>query len=219
MRRSTLAHLGAVAGLLIVTASSSAQAPSPSAEEETQTLPPVIVSGTRLERSAEDLPVSATVIPRDQILNSPGRSVEENLRELAGLQLNPDNSAVVFPLNPSIAIRGTGVGDTANRVLVLVDGIPINGGFFGNVLWNRVPKETIERVEVIRGASSSLYGSYAMGGVVNIVTLVPTERAGSLTASYGQQNSVGSNLFYSDALPDKKAAFSFDGNFYQTDGF
>jgi outer membrane receptor protein involved in Fe transport len=210
---------GAVAGMLVATLPAFAQSPSPPAEQDIPTLPPVVVSGTRTERSAEDLPVSASVVPREQIVNSPGRSIEENLRGLAGLQLNPDNSAVIFPLIPSIAIRGTGVGDTADRVLVLVDGVPINGGFFGNIFWNRVPKETIERVEVIRGASSSLYGSYAMGGVVNIVTRAPSERSGSLSASYGQQNSVSSNLWYSDALPDKTAAFSFNGNFYQTDGF
>jgi outer membrane cobalamin receptor len=97
-----------------------------------------------------------------------------------------------------------GVGDTATRALVLLDGIPLNGGFFGNVFWNRVPKEMIERVEIVRGASSSLYGSYAMGGVVNIVTRVPTERSGTLDAAYGQQNTVASNPWYSDAFADRR---------------
>lgn len=53
---------------------------------------------------------------------------------------------------------------------MLVNGLPINSGFFGNVAWNRAPKETIEHVEVVRGASSSLFGSFAMGGVVDVVT-------------------------------------------------
>jgi outer membrane cobalamin receptor len=183
-------------------AASASEAPS----GDVPTLSPVVVSATRTERSLADLPVSATGITREDILNSPGRSIEESLRAIAGVQLPLDNSDVIFPLNPSIAIRGVGVGDTATRVLVLVDGVPINGGFFGNVFWNRVPKEMVERVEIVRGASSSLYGSYAMGGVVNIVTRVPTERSGSLDASYGEQNSVGSNLWASDALPSKKAA-------------
>ena len=153
---------------------------APPAGEELQTLAPVVVSATRTERSVEDLPVSATVLTREEIINSPARSIDDLLRDVAGIQLPLDSSGDLFPLQPSIAIRGIGVGDTATRVLVLVDGIPINGGFFGNVLWNRVPKDNVERIEVVRGASSSLYGSYAMGGVVNIVTRVPAQRrAGS----------------------------------------
>jgi outer membrane receptor for ferrienterochelin and colicins len=81
-----VAQVGAIAGALIVTASAFAQSPSPPAEQDIPTLPPVVVSGTRTERSAEDLPVSASVVPRDQIVNSPGRSIEENLRGLAGLR-------------------------------------------------------------------------------------------------------------------------------------
>jgi iron complex outermembrane receptor protein len=122
-------------------------------------LPTEVISATRYERPLSDLPVSATVITREEIVNSPGRSIEEVLRGVAGVQLPLDNSDVVFPLLPSIAMRGVGVGDTATRSLVLVDGIPTNGGFFGNVFWNRVPKSAIERVEIVRGASSSLFGS------------------------------------------------------------
>jgi outer membrane receptor protein involved in Fe transport len=219
MSRRPRSLLGAVATVVCVTTSAFGQATAPPAGEEPTKLPPVVISVTREERSAEDVPVSTTVITREEIMSSPGRTIEESLRALAGVQVVPDNSAVLFPLQPTIAIRGVGVGDTADRVLVLVDGIPINGGFFGNILWNRVPKEMVQRVEVVRGASSSLYGSFAMGGVVNIVTRVPTERSGSLDASYGEQDSIGSNLWYSDVLPGKQAAFAVNGNYYETDGF
>ena len=198
---------------------SAASPSSTPAPAETPILPPVVVSATRTDRTLADLPVSATVITREQIMNSPGRSIDESLRAIAGVELPGDNADFIFPLLPSIAIRGVGVGDTATRVLVLVDGIPVNGGFFGNVFWNRVPKETVERIEIVRGASSSLYGSYAMGGVVNVVTRTPGELSAVLDASYGQQNSVGTNLWASAALADKKAAIGFNGNFYQTDGY
>jgi outer membrane receptor protein involved in Fe transport len=194
-------------------------ASTPAGPSEIPVLPPVVVSATRTERSLADLPVSATVITREEIMNSPGRFIEESLRAVAGVQLPGDSADFIFPLVPSIAIRGVGVGDTADRVLVLVNGIPINGGFFGNVFWNRVPKDIVERIEVVRGASSSLYGSYAMGGVINIVTRAPSERAAVLDASYGQQNSIGSNLWLSDAFADKKFSLGFNGNFYQTDGY
>ena len=168
--------VGTAVTVMLLTSVAFGQGIAPSAGEKPAVLPEVVISATRTERSVTDLPVSATVITREEIINSAGHSAEEVLRGIASVQLQPDNSDVVFPLNPSIAIRGIGVGDTATRALVLVDGIPINGGFFGNVFWNRIPKENLERIEIVRGASSSLYGSYAMGGAVNFVTRAPTQR-------------------------------------------
>ena len=105
-----------------------------------------------------------TVLPREEVLDTPGRSIDESLRHVAGVNLQRDNSDVIFPLNPSTAMRGIGVGDTATRSLVLMDQLPLNGGFFGTVFWNHVPKYSVEQVEVVRGASSSLFGSFAEGG-------------------------------------------------------
>jgi len=164
-----------VAVAFLIGSQAFSQVTDPSQTTTPITLPPVVISATRSERPLSGLPVSATVITREDILNSPGRTIDESLRGVAGVQLPFDNADVIFPLQPSIAMRGIGVGDSATRSLVLVDGIPINGGFFGNVFWNRVPKPVIDRVEIVRGASSSLFGSYAMGGVVNIVTPLRTK--------------------------------------------
>ena len=123
-----------------------------------------------------------------------------------------------FRCIPSIAMRGIGVGDSATRSLVLVDGIPINGGFFGNVFWNRVPKPVIDRVEVVRGASSSLFGSYAMGGVVNIVTAAPNKSEGGVEALYGQNNRFQGNFNYGYVV-NENASLSFNGDYYDTQGF
>ena len=71
----------------------------------------------------------------------------------------------------------------------MLDGIPINDPFFGYVQWNRVPMENIERVEVVRGAGASLWGNYAMGGVINIVTRKPST---SVKASVGASGGGGS---------------------------
>jgi outer membrane receptor protein involved in Fe transport len=177
-----------------------------------------VISATRYERPLSGLPLSATVITREDIINSPGRSIDDSLRNVAGIQLQLDSADVVFPIIPSIAMRGIGVGDTATRSLALVDGIPINGGFFGNVFWNRVPKPVIERVEVVRGASSSLFGSYAMGGVVNIVTAAPSKSEGSAEALYGQNNRFQGNFNYG-YVANENASLSFNGDYYDTNGF
>jgi len=178
-----------------------------------------VTAASRYDRSLEGLPLSATVIPRDEILASAGRSIEERLRGVASVQLPFDNSDVAFPLNPSIAMRGIGVGDTATRSLVLLDGLPLNGAFFGNVFWNRAPDETVERVEVVRGASSSLFGSFAMGGVVNLVSHVDDRRQFVADARYGENARFEGSAQYADVAKGGDVSFVLNGNYYRTDGF
>ncbi|MCM3869873.1 MAG: TonB-dependent receptor [Pyrinomonadaceae bacterium] len=178
-----------------------------------------ISAATRYERSTEDLPLSVTVIPRREILNSPGQTIDDELRYVAGVNLQRDNADVIFPVNPSIAVRGLGVGDTATRSLVLLDGLPINGGFWGAVFWNRAPEYTIERLEVVRGSSSSLFGSFAMGGTVNIVTHAPEQRELNGELQYGENQRFRSSLQYGDVVANDRIAFSLNTNYYTTNGF
>jgi iron complex outermembrane receptor protein len=178
-----------------------------------------VSAAARVDRSLADLPVSATVIPRKELLNSPGRTIDENLRYVAGVNLQRDSSDLIFPVIPSIAMRGLGVGDTATRSLVLVDGLPINGGFWGAVLWNRAPDNTIDRLEVVRGSSSSLFGSFAMGGAVNIVSYVPDQREFNGELLYGENQRFRGNLQYGDVIADGRVAFSLNANYFSTNGF
>lgn len=208
----------AVLGVALGTAVQAQTKPAAPAQPSLVTLDPVVISATRSERPLEGLPVSATVIGREEIALSPGRTVEETLRSVAGVQLPGDNSATIFPLNPSIAMRGLGVGDTATRTLVLVDGLPINGGFFGNVFWNRAPKNTIDRVEIVRGASSSLFGSLAMGGVVNMVTRKPADMGTTAEIQYGEDNTRQGSFAFGRAL-GPAAAMGLSADYHRTDGY
>jgi outer membrane receptor protein involved in Fe transport len=83
-------------------------------------------------------------------------------------------------------LRGTGASG-ASRALVLNDGVPLNDPFGGWVYWGRVPRMEVERVEVLRGGASALYGSGALGGVVNIMTRRVRENTLALEASYGNE--------------------------------
>ena len=181
-------------------------------------LAPLVVSATRSERPLEGLPVSASVIARGDLIESSTRTVDDALRAVPGVQLPLDSAATIFPLQPSIAMRGMGVGDTATRALVLVDGLPINGAFFGNVFWNRAPKQTIERVEVVRGAGSSLYGSYAMGGLVNVVTRPAGAQESVAEGQYGQQTTWQGNLWYGQSI-ETGTAVGFNANYYDSNGY
>jgi outer membrane receptor protein involved in Fe transport len=155
----------------------SAQPETPASADEAVTVTETMtVTASRAgERPVTDLPVSITVLPRETLEVTPALTVDELLRNVPSVELPLQSSVVVFPANPSLAIRGLGLGDNSTRTLLLLDGLPMNGAFFGNVFWNRVPKEDVDRVEVVRGASSSLFGSYAMGGVVHLVTRRPED--------------------------------------------
>ncbi len=125
-------------------------------------LPDVVVTAGRLEQRAKEAAAAVSVLPSHQIALRAARQLDTVLPLLPGVTMMDDQ----------IGIRGStgyarGVG---GRVLVLQDGVPVIGGDTGNVRWDALPAEVVERVEVIKGASSSLYGSAAMGGVVNIIT-------------------------------------------------
>lgn len=98
--------------------------------EQTETLPPVVISATRGgPRPAEKLPVSVTAITREEIEVSLGTTVDEILRTVPVIQLPLVKSNVAFPVNPSVSMRGLGLGDNGTRTLVLLDGLPMSGGF------------------------------------------------------------------------------------------
>ena len=115
--------------------------------------------------------MSVTVVPKEQILETPAQSLDDVLRTTVGINLPLITSYQIHPTGNSFSMRGLG----GIRGLVMVDGVPINDPFFGYVQWSRVPMENIERVEVVRGASASMWGNYAMGGVVNIITRKPEQ--------------------------------------------
>jgi outer membrane receptor protein involved in Fe transport len=177
-----------------------------------------VVAATGYARSASELPLSASVVTRETARATAARTVDGLLRHVASVQLQGDDADAVHPLVPSLAMRGIGIGDTADRGLVLLDGLPLNSGFYGNVAWNRAPKETIERVEVVRGASSSLFGSFAMGGVVDVVTRTPQERETALELQYGEYRRVQANLFHAGPIGEAWR-YALNGSLADTDGY
>ena len=90
------------------------------------------------------------------------------------------------PTAQGVSLRGVGPSGVS-RTLVLLDGVPFNDPFGGWVYWTRVPLEGADRIEVVDGSSSSLYGNYAMGGVINIITAPPTRRTLELKPQYGNR--------------------------------
>lgn len=150
-------------------------------ESSTQKMEAVTVSASRADTKLEDMPLSTTVLTREDIDKSPAISVDQLLKNVPGVNLSDAPSYVQHPTGQSISMRGLGNA----RTLVLMDGIPLNDAFYGTVQWHKVPMSSIERVEVVKGAASSLWGNMAMGGVINIITRAPKERETKVSASYG----------------------------------
>lgn len=148
-------------------------------------LPPLVVTATRLPEqtvAVEKVPAHVTVITREAIAQSPAFTLPELLRQQAGFV---SLDTVGFAGQQSqFSLRG--YGDKAGT-LILLDGVRANdagGGFF---LWNSVPLAAIERIEIIRGGASTIYGEGAVAGVINIITKQPENQplAGSVGASVG----------------------------------
>ena len=174
----------------------------------------ILVSATRSERSAADVPVSATVISDRQIAASPTHTVDDVLRNVPGLVLPTTSSTVVYPTSNTISMRGLG----GSRALVLFDGIPLIDPFAGYVQWNRVPLLTVERFEIVRGGAASLFGNYAMGGLVNILSHPADENRLDAEASYGSNATRELNVSF-DQLVGASTGFGVDVNTFDTDGY
>ncbi len=130
---------------------------------------PLIVTAGKHTQILSTSPQAVTVIPLTRLQERQSRRLEETLNDVAGIHFNEDN----------ISIRGSSSWSAFNvgsRVLLLIDGVPFLLSDVGAVSWDILPLLDIERIEVLKGAGSALYGSAAMGGVINMITKKPTPR-------------------------------------------
>jgi outer membrane receptor for ferrienterochelin and colicins len=125
----------------------------------------VIVSANKRVQAVQEIPISVSVINSDEIEIRNITRIDEAIRYVPGVEVNQDN----------ISIRGSsgfsfGIG---SRASLLVDGFPLISGDNGDVNFDALPLYNIERIEVVKGAGSALYGTSALGGVINIITSEP----------------------------------------------
>jgi len=174
----------------------------------------VVVTATRTERAVDKLPMSVTVIGREEVAQVPALQLDDVLRTVPGVNLPLGTSTTQHPTTHLLSMRGLG----GSRALMMVDGVPLNDPFFGYIPWSMVPLENIERVEVVRGGGSSLFGTYALGGTVNVLRRRATGARVSMTALYGSQATGRFNL--SAAQPVSEwAILTADIAYTDTDGY
>jgi len=132
------------------------------------TLPDMVVSVARSAEPPKQVPFSVTALSGENLRAAPTATLDGALRVVPGFSLFRHSDS--FSANPTaqgVSLRGIG-GSGASRTLVLWDGIPENDPFGGWVYWDRIDPSYIDRVEVERGATTSVFGDRAMGGTVSL---------------------------------------------------
>jgi outer membrane receptor protein involved in Fe transport len=147
----------------------------------------VTVSAARTEVRLSESPGSTILLTHADVAATPALRVDDVLRQVPGFSLyRRSDSRTANASNQGVSLRGLG-GTAASRALVLEDGFPLVDAFGGWVYWDRVPRASLANVEVFRGGASNLYGSDALGGVVQFITHQPERPAFTLETSYGNE--------------------------------
>ncbi|MGH7206525.1 MAG: TonB-dependent receptor, partial [Nitrospiraceae bacterium] len=190
-----------------------AEAPSP---PSSVLAPDVVVTATRTRQPVAHVPAAPTILTRDQIEHTPfadGHQVDDLLRYVPGVQPSNLSSRYNHPTAQAVTLRGLG----NRRTLVLLDGVPLNDGFGGWINWGLVP-DSLERIEVVPGGGSNLYGTWAMGGIIHLITQQPVAGKGLRAES-----SAGNLNTYTQALSGRygtdRLGISLGYRWYHTNGF
>jgi vitamin B12 transporter len=137
-------------------------APTAFAQSQTTTqLKEVVVTATRTQTRADDLVSDVVVLDRAAIEASTGRTLTEVLTRNAGVQMTSNGG---LGKNTGVFVRGT----EARHTILLIDGVRFGSATAGAPTWDNIPLDMIERIEVLKGPASALYGSEAVGGVVQV---------------------------------------------------
>ncbi len=164
---------------------------------EVRRLDDIVVSASRRAQQVGLAAASVDVVTASNIRERNATTFDQAIEALSGVLVTRASGANVqaVSIRGSSEIAGGGVG---NRVLLLIDGRPAISPESGGALWNLVPVHSIERVEVVKGAYSSLYGSSAMGGVINVITQKAEKKVQTkLFAEIGAYEALPENTGYS----------------------
>jgi iron complex outermembrane receptor protein len=195
--------------------------PSTQPQGQAIELEPVMVTATRSEIGVKEAPVNVTILTKEDIQQSGAVVMDDLLRQIPGFNTFRRSSSLFTapqqdPEAQGVTLRGIGPGG-ASRALVLLDGIPVNDAFGGFIYWGELPLENVERIEIVRGGSSNLWGNFALGGVINIITKTPEARAVNTKLSVGNLGTTDDVLSYTDVAGPVRLGLY--GNFLHTDGY
>lgn len=170
----------------------------------------IILTATRTERQLSSIPLPVTLVSKKKILQSGTIRLNEILNEQAGIITVADESGF-----EGVQIQGI----ASDYILILIDGVPLVGRSAGNFDLSRLTVGNIKQIEVVKGPSSSLYGSEALGGVINIITEKPTSEALHGNASYRIGSFAQQDINLDVKQRFKKLRYGFFANRFSSEGY
>jgi vitamin B12 transporter len=180
------------------------------AAETSAQLGETVVTATRTQTAVDDVLAPIIVITRDDLQRSLAPDISELLQFHAGIDVarngGPGQTTTVF-------IRGT----DSNHATVLVDGVRINPGTIGGAQIQNVAPDVVDRIEIVKGPRSTLYGTDAIGGVINIITRKYAQSGFEASAGYGRYDTRQAS--FSAGYGSKRSEIGFSGTWLDTDGF
>ena len=177
----------------------------------------VTVTAYRTPLSTLESPVTTRVLSQTDLRTTATITLDDQLRQLPGVELfRRSSSLVANPSSQGISLRALG-STSASRTLVTEDDVPLNDAFADTIHWQEEPELGTKSIELLRGGASDLYGSSAIGGVVNVVPLRPTSDLGELSGSYGGEGTYDDSLL----LEGKRGPWGLlaTGGVLGTDGY
>jgi outer membrane receptor protein involved in Fe transport len=203
------ANIGALAPMLLMatslsgqTNSTAAAASSPQAALPASAPAPVTtvtVTAYRTPLGTLESPVTTRLLTQAALGSVAAVTLDGKIRQIPGLELfRRSSSLVANPTSQGISLRGLG-STSASRTLLMQDDVPLNDPVGGWIHWQEQPELAIENVELVRGGASDLYGSSAIGGVINVIPARPTAAQGALRSLYG-----GEGTYDTSALAQSK---------------
>ena len=153
----------------------------------------VEVTAARIPLALDASASSVHTMTEQQLDEAPGFNLDDRLRQVAGFQLfRRTGSWVANPTTQGTSLRGLG-STAASRTLVLSDQVPLNDPFGGWIHWNEIPQLAIREVALMRGGASDLYGSSAIGGVIDVIPVIPQRFTYGVNLSGSTQNTSSLN--------------------------
>lgn len=165
--------------------------------EPASALEEVTVTAYRTAMGELESPATTRTLTQKTLAATAGITLDNELRQLPGVELfRRSSSLVANPTSQGISLRGLG-STSASRTLVMNDGIPLNDPLGGWIHWQETPELAIRDIELVRGGASDLYGSSAIGGVINIIPALPSSREFEVRSTYGGEQTYDQNALAS----------------------
>ena len=175
------------------------------------------VTATRTPRTSRNIPSAVSVLGEPELGQSPAITVDDALRQIPSFSLfRRSSSLVAHPTSQGVSLRGIGPSGVS-RTLVLWDGTPLNDPFGGWVYWSQLDKSGLERIEVVPGGGSSLYGSSALGGVIQAFSKAPRPPRFELDLRGGSLGTARADLLGS--VGGERWSGLVSGSFFRTGGY